>query len=271
MLFRLFALVTLSAAWYIRAQVAPLSSPANVDALSKRQREDLQVADTKPGGARMVSNAPRPQSALRAKSDALDRYILADMEARHIPAVVFGVFKDGKILRSGAYGHSNLELECPATTHTVFEIGSVTKQFTATVILQLMEEGKLSLEDPIGRFVDSLPEEWQRIKLRNLPSIHRLRHFGDGVQQFIRHQRRQLRNPSRRYDPTRTILSHVTNTFRRRFSGADTLVGSHEGGCLRRHNFPCYLSQDDGAIQRGIQSRLENAAARNGPFRTGRP
>src|SRR5579862_4451522 len=106
MLFRLFALVTLSAAWYIRAQVAPLalSPPDNVDVLSKRRREDLQVAATKPGGARMVADDPRPQAALRAKSDSLGRYILADMEARHIPAVVFGVFKDGKILRSGAYG-----------------------------------------------------------------------------------------------------------------------------------------------------------------------
>jgi D-alanyl-D-alanine carboxypeptidase len=177
MLFRLFALVTLSAAGYIRAQAAPLapSPPDNVEALSrtqiqmqKRQINDLQVAATKPGGARMVSDDPRPPSALRAKPDSLDRYILADMKARHIPAVVFGVFKDGKILRSGAYGHSNLELGVPATINTVFEIGSVSKQFTATLILKLMEEGKLSLDDPIGKFVDSLPEAWRQIKLRNL-------------------------------------------------------------------------------------------------------
>lgn len=103
-----------------------------------------------------------------AKRDALDRYIEADSKARHIPAVVFGVFKNGKMLRSGAYGYVDLERRVRATTDTVFEIGSVSKQFTATLILKLMEEGKLSLDDPIGKFVKALPTEWQQIKLRNL-------------------------------------------------------------------------------------------------------
>lgn len=116
----------------------------------------------------MVSEAPRLPSALRAKPDDLDRYILADMKSRHIPAVVFGVFQDGKILRSGAYGYSNLELRVPATTDTTFEIGSVSKQFTATLILKLMEEGQLSLNDPISKYVDSLPEAWREVKLQNL-------------------------------------------------------------------------------------------------------
>lgn len=103
-----------------------------------------------------------------AKRDLLDRYIEADRKARHIPAVVFGVFKDGELLRSGAYGYADLERNVRATVNTVFEIGSVSKQFTATLILKLMEEGKLTLEDPIGKFVEGLPEAWQSIPLRNL-------------------------------------------------------------------------------------------------------
>ncbi|MGC4047834.1 MAG: serine hydrolase domain-containing protein [Armatimonas sp.] len=102
------------------------------------------------------------------KPDALDQYIREDIKARKIPAIVFGVFKDGKILRSGAYGYANVELHAPATTDTVFEIGSVSKQFTATILLKLMEEGKLNLDDPISKFVDSLPETWHKVTLRNL-------------------------------------------------------------------------------------------------------
>ena len=132
--------------------------------LQKPQINVSQVAGKKLRG----SEDSRTQSTQRAKSDSLDRYILADMKARHIPAVVLGVFKDGQILRTGAYGFSNLELGVRATAETVFEIGSVTKQFTATLILKLMEEGKLSLDEPIGRFVDALPDEWREIKLRNL-------------------------------------------------------------------------------------------------------
>lgn len=108
------------------------------------------------------------RSAPRMKLDSLDRYIREDMKARHIPAVVFGVFKDGKMLRSGAYGFANLELGVRATTDTVFEIGSVSKQFTATIILKMREEGKLDLEDPISKYVDGLPEAWREVKLRNL-------------------------------------------------------------------------------------------------------
>jgi D-alanyl-D-alanine carboxypeptidase len=132
------------------------------------------ASDARPERHSLCATGPASQGMPHAvtpagkRSDPLDRYILADMEARHIPAVVFGVFRDGKMLRSGAYGYSNLELGVPATTNTVFEIGSVTKQFTATLILKLREEGKLSLDDPIGKFVDTLPEEWRQIKLRNL-------------------------------------------------------------------------------------------------------
>lgn len=136
--------------------------------MQKRPINDVRVAATKPGGSPIVSDTPRALSALRAKPDDLDRYILADMKSRHIPAVVFGVFQDGKILRSGAYGYSNLELRVPATTDTTFEIGSVSKQFTATLILKLMEEGQMSLNDPISKYVASLPEAWREVKLQNL-------------------------------------------------------------------------------------------------------
>jgi CubicO group peptidase (beta-lactamase class C family) len=101
-------------------------------------------------------------------ADELDDYIRASMKTNSVPAIVFGVFKDGSILRSGAFGLANVELKVPATVNTVFEIGSVTKQFTATLVLMLMDEGKLALNDRIDNYLDHLPDAWRAVTIRQL-------------------------------------------------------------------------------------------------------
>jgi len=103
-----------------------------------------------------------------AQADKLDTFVRGDMAARQIPAVVWGVFKDGKVVKSRAYGFANVELRVPATTETVFEIGSVSKQFTATTLLMLMEEGKLGLDDRLDKYLEGLPEPWRGVTLRQL-------------------------------------------------------------------------------------------------------
>src|SRR5262249_29607351 len=70
--------------------------------------------------------------------------------------------------KTSAYGLANLELSVPVTPETVFEIGSVTKQFTAALILLLEQDGKLSADDKIGRFLSPIPEAWQDITVRHL-------------------------------------------------------------------------------------------------------
>ena len=57
------------------------------------------------------------------------------------------VIQDGKVVKTAAYGLANLELSVPVKPETVFEIGSITKQFTAAGILLLAQEGKLSVDD----------------------------------------------------------------------------------------------------------------------------
>jgi CubicO group peptidase (beta-lactamase class C family) len=64
------------------------------------------------------------------------------------------VYKDGKMLLDKAYGYANLEWKVPLTKDASFEIGSVTKQFTAAAILRLVEKGKLSLEDDFTKYLD---------------------------------------------------------------------------------------------------------------------
>ncbi len=74
------------------------------------------------------------------------------------PGCAIGVYRDGRILYARGYGMANLELGVPITARTVFEIASVTKPFTATAVLLLEQDGKLSLDDPVSRhFPEMLP------------------------------------------------------------------------------------------------------------------
>lgn len=78
------------------------------------------------------------------------------------------VAKDGEILYSGGVGLRNKAENLPVTEETIFTTGSLTKQFTATAILKLQEEGKLSVNDPISEFFKSIPKDKQNITIHQL-------------------------------------------------------------------------------------------------------
>jgi CubicO group peptidase (beta-lactamase class C family) len=73
------------------------------------------------------------------------------MERQRIPGLSLAVVKDGKIVLAKGYGLANVELNVHATSETVYEIGSVTKQFTATAVMMLVEEGKIGLDEKITK------------------------------------------------------------------------------------------------------------------------
>src|SRR4051795_13756154 len=64
-----------------------------------------------------------------ARSDEIDDYVNAEMQARHIPGVSLAVIKEGKVVKAQGYGLANVELKVPAGPETVYKIGSVSKQF----------------------------------------------------------------------------------------------------------------------------------------------
>ena len=105
-----------------------------------------------------------------ALADPVSDYVQAEMRTQNIPGVCLAVLRDGKPNEVRPFGLANVELNVPVTTETVFEIGSVTKQFTATLIMLLSEEGKLTLEDGIQRHLPGLPPSWTNITLRHLLS-----------------------------------------------------------------------------------------------------
>ena len=78
------------------------------------------------------------------------------------------VAKDGKILLDKGYGMANVEWDIPNNADTKFRLGSITKQFTATAVLQLAEQGKLSLDDSILKYAPGGPETWKPITIHHL-------------------------------------------------------------------------------------------------------
>jgi CubicO group peptidase (beta-lactamase class C family) len=103
-----------------------------------------------------------------AVADSVDDYIRAEMQKRQIPGLALAVVKNGAVVKLQGYGMANLEHDVPVTPDTVFELASVTKQFTATAIMLLVEEGKARLDDPIETYLPGAPETWKAITVRHL-------------------------------------------------------------------------------------------------------
>ena len=103
-------------------------------------------------------------------SARLDAYIKTQMRRQQIPGVAFAALRNGKIVLLKSYGFSNLEHRVPVKPQTIFQSGSIGKQFTATAVMMLVEEGKLSLDDKIGKYLQDLPDSWNDITVRDLLS-----------------------------------------------------------------------------------------------------
>lgn len=100
------------------------------------------------------------------RADAVDDLIDRQMKAMNIPGMSVLVTKDDKVVKRAAYGKADLEQDLPMTVDHVMESGSIGKTFTSTVILQLMEEGKLALDDTLEKWLDNCPEAWKKLTIR---------------------------------------------------------------------------------------------------------
>src|SRR5688500_3191565 len=84
------------------------------------------------------------------------------------PGCVAGVSVNGKAPTVKAYGMADLEHDVPNRADTIFEAGSISKQFTAAAILLLARDGKLSLDDPVRKFIPELPDYGVPLTLRHM-------------------------------------------------------------------------------------------------------
>jgi D-alanyl-D-alanine carboxypeptidase len=106
--------------------------------------------------------------AVAAHADKVDDYIKSQMDRQHIPGLSLAVVKDGKLVKAKGYGLANVETNTPAAPETVYKIASVSKQFLATGIMLLQQDGKLSVDDRVSKYLDGTPDTWKDITIRHL-------------------------------------------------------------------------------------------------------
>ncbi len=94
--------------------------------------------------------------------------VFSDYAKPDSPGCALGIYRNGAITYAHGYGMASLELRVPITSQTVFDIGSTSKQFTAFSILLLQQQGKLSVDDDIRKFMPEIPDYGRRITLHHL-------------------------------------------------------------------------------------------------------
>src|SRR5206468_119314 len=102
-----------------------------------------------------------------AAADRVSDFVNEYLKKNQIPGCAMMVRHDGQVVLCQGYGVANLEHGVRVTPQTVFQSGSVGKQFTAMAIMILIEEQKLALEDPISKYLD-VPGNWSAIRVRHL-------------------------------------------------------------------------------------------------------
>jgi CubicO group peptidase (beta-lactamase class C family) len=127
-----------------------------------------------------VSPVALAQSA--ATQTAVTEYVKAEMERQHIPGLSLLVVKSGKVIRAEGFGFANVELQVPVKPESIFQSGSVGKQFTATAVMMLVEEGKIGLEDPLTKYFPDAPSAWKNVTVREL--LSHTAGFGDYPKDF---------------------------------------------------------------------------------------
>lgn len=111
-------------------------------------------------------------SAAALAQDALvtqiDEFVSAEMMRQRTPGVAIGIVKDGKSMLIKGYGFANIEHQILVKPETIFQSGSVGKQFTAMAVMLLVEDGKIALDDKLTKYIPDVPATWSGITVRQL-------------------------------------------------------------------------------------------------------
>jgi len=105
-----------------------------------------------------------PDNQLTKLTDSL----VAPQFTENQPGISILIAKKGQVIYKKAFGSANIELNTPMQSDNVFRIGSITKQFTAVAILQLVEQGKISLQDSVQKYIKAFPSKGYTITIENL-------------------------------------------------------------------------------------------------------
>ena len=125
------------------------------------------------GSSATDSSLPPDDYELQKKVDAL----FAEWDHWDSPGAALAVVKDGEVIYKRGYGSAQLEYNIPITPSTIFHVASVSKEFTAFAISLLEEQGKLSLDDDIHKYLPEVPDFGEKITIRHL--IHHINGMRD--------------------------------------------------------------------------------------------
>jgi D-alanyl-D-alanine carboxypeptidase len=112
--------------------------------------------------------APAQQLSRGAIVARIDSLATAFIDATHTPAVSVAVLRGSDTLVMKGYGDASIDAHRAATASTVYRIGSITKQFTSAAIMRLIERGKLSLDDPMSKYLPDVPLHEHTVTIRQL-------------------------------------------------------------------------------------------------------
>lgn len=101
-------------------------------------------------------------------ADKVDAIVRTEMSKRHIPGAQVAVVHRGKTAYSKSFGKCSLQFDLPVKSSTLFTLNSATKPFTGVALMQLVEKRSLRLEDPVSKYIDGLPADWQKVTIREL-------------------------------------------------------------------------------------------------------
>jgi CubicO group peptidase (beta-lactamase class C family) len=116
----------------------------------------------------LVLTLPATLVAQQPNLTAYADTVFAQWNSTHTPGCALGVERGGQVLLTRGYGMADLETGLPIGPGTIFESGSVAKQFTATAVVLLALDGKLNLDDPVRKYIPELPEYGRPITIRHL-------------------------------------------------------------------------------------------------------
>src|SRR5881396_4180959 len=128
----------------------------------------------------------------------IEKAVSTFMSANSVPGMGAALVLDGEPVWSAGFGMADLEDSAPATSSTLFRLGSLSKPITATALLQLWEHGKLDLDAPVQKYCPAFPQKEWPITTRQLlghlagirhyrsdsqddPEVGNTKHFNDGI------------------------------------------------------------------------------------------
>lgn len=123
------------------------------------------ICDASPAHAQPARGTQVPRDVIARATDSLAN---AALKSGPVAALSIAVVRGRDTVVMKGYGFADMENDVPATTQTVFRIGSVTKQFTSAAIMRLVEQGKVSLDDDVTKYVPNAPVQGQKVLVRHL-------------------------------------------------------------------------------------------------------